>query len=233
MDKREHDRVVNFHGDRAVSLSEGHGIDVASQRMDDLDRECLAFALQTLPGSRRGMDLGCGSGAQGFRLAALGYEVTLVDIIDHTDFCAEVNRTLFQGRLYPICCDIRKMSKESLPGDITILYSQRFLHYLPYEEAVRVVKTLAARMLGDGRAFLSVGGINSELGEGYLEKDKSVRDRFGCLSAKMAEKHLVYAPLCLFSEEEFAEFGRQAGLRPQKVWSSPFGNVKGIFLPGN
>ena len=72
---------LNLYGDRLVATSGRHGGDIASQRIDELDRACLEFCLSLGPGVAAA-DIGCGLGAQGFRLAALGAAVTLCDPLD-------------------------------------------------------------------------------------------------------------------------------------------------------
>ena len=60
--------TLNLYGDRPISTTGAHGIDVASQRLDALDKEALEQVLQS--GERLScIDLGCGFGWQGVRFA--------------------------------------------------------------------------------------------------------------------------------------------------------------------
>jgi acetyl-CoA acetyltransferase len=72
--------TLNACGDVLIRTTGRHGGDISSQRMDDLDIAALAYALQlkgTAPGAA--IDLGCGQGMQGLRLAALGLDTLLID----------------------------------------------------------------------------------------------------------------------------------------------------------
>jgi hypothetical protein len=46
----------------------------------------------------------------------------------------------------------------------------------------------------------------------------------------MATKHSIREAVCLYTEEDLRRLGDLAGFRAQKVFSSQFGNVKGIFV---
>jgi len=56
---------------------DGHGVDVAVKRADDLDRTVLQY-IAAYPGCRV-LDLGSGAGGQSLRMATAGAHVTAVD----------------------------------------------------------------------------------------------------------------------------------------------------------
>lgn len=98
---------LNIYGDELIGTTGVHGADIALQRMDDLDRQCLEFIL--LNGDKRliAYDIGCGAGIQGMRFAALGCISRLYDIMDITSR-VEKFRELFSGSDIEFTCgDIR------------------------------------------------------------------------------------------------------------------------------
>ena len=62
---------------------DGHGVDVAVNRADDLDKRSLAYIAEH-PGCRV-LDLGSGAGGQSVRMAQAGASVLAVDQYDFTD----------------------------------------------------------------------------------------------------------------------------------------------------
>ena len=70
---------INLYGDKLLGTSGRHGADISSQRMDELDRTTIVFAAQMEDRECTAVDLGCGSGAHGLRLAALGLKSILID----------------------------------------------------------------------------------------------------------------------------------------------------------
>src|SRR5690349_17256430 len=75
---------INQYGDRFLPTDGGYGVDVASQRRDELDDECLEYiGVRTKAGlETRAVDLGGGCGAHSMRMGEAGAEVTMIDIVD-------------------------------------------------------------------------------------------------------------------------------------------------------
>ncbi len=222
--------ALSIMGDQLEPTTGSHGADIASQRIDDLDRECLRFALERAAGGGTAVNLGCGYGAQGFRLGCLGVGVWMFDLLD---LSAPVE--LFNGVLRlprPVHYrqkDVVTLEEADLPGRFDILYSQRFLHYLPFDVACRVLALVAGKMPPEGRAFLSASGIGSELGVGYPHAARPVEARYAALERGQADKHHIREPVCLYSEADLVALCARAGLRPVSTHRSTFGNVRGVF----
>jgi hypothetical protein len=45
----------------------------------------------------------------------------------------------------------------------------------------------------------------------------------------MQAKHAISGPVCLYTTAELERLVLAHGLRAIRVWTSPFGNVKGVF----
>jgi hypothetical protein len=220
---------LNLYGDSLVKTTGKHGADISSQRMDDLDVETLRYALQVKEKKGAVLDLGCGIGIQGLRLASLGFKTLLVDWmpVDMT-----VLRVAGLDDLLPLSYlmkDARALESADLPAEIAICYSQRFIHYLKFDEAVALLQLIRERMLSGAKLFLSASGLLSELGEDYSGKSHKISRRFSTLSASMAEKHNIHEPVCLYAPDELATLCQRASFSCDRVYSSAFGNVKGVF----
>ncbi len=218
---------LNLYGDVFTKTSGTHGSDIASQRIDELDRMSLKQACQELEVNV--LDIGCGLGAQSVRFALLGAKVTAVDIVDsgHTisDHLAllGMKTDAVDFRKTDICSFMDRCDKT-----YNVIYSQRFIHYLSYKEAFRLAEKLYQHTEKGGHVFISASGMSSELSNGY-DAGKTIEERFSKLEPQMAQKHGILEPVCLYYKEELQELFAKVGYTPVSIWTSSFGNVKAVF----
>ena len=219
---------LNLYGDRLVPTSGRHGGDIASQRIDDLDLACLQHCVALGPGAQA-VDIGCGLGAQGFRLAALGAAVTLRDPVDIAERIGQFNELFPAAEVRFLCCDARDLRAADFAQPLDIVYSQRAIHYLRFAEACALLEILRGVCRPDARFFISASGIDTELGDGYAGKASDVADRMAPLSPSMAAKHGVHDKIYLYALDDLARLGEAAGLDVISVTASAFGNKKAVF----
>jgi SAM-dependent methyltransferase len=224
----------NIYGDSSSEELSGYGVDISLQRADELDIALLHEVKSLQLKNVRVIDLGCGKGGQSIRLASIGCYVTAIDTQDFSKEIQENCRknNIPNDRATFIKCDIRYTS-EYLSGDYHYFYSQRAFHYIGYQDAEKLLKTLRQHFVRDfkGKLFISVSGIDSELGEGYEDKNKSVQHRFCQLSKAMKDKHKIILPVCLFSLAEFRDLLLKCKYRIDTIYTSEFGNIKAIAAP--
>ena len=105
------------------------------------------------------------------------------------------------------------------------------VHYLKYNETVKLLKQLKSVLTEDARVFVGVSGLASPLGNGYPDRNKPITQRFSPLSLKNQEirRHLMLKPVCLYTVEELVQLFESVGFRTVHARASAFGNVKGIF----
>jgi hypothetical protein len=77
----------------------------------------------------------------------------------------------------------------------------------------------------------SAAGLLSELGRQYPAYHRPVVERFAVLASEMAQKHQIHEPVFLYTKEDLIALCEAAAFVPSQVFSSSFGNVKGIFSP--
>lgn len=222
--------MLNLHGDKPKFLAPGFGADIASQRADDLDLMAIAQITDAFGEGRKlsALDLACGAGGQTLRMAQAGAKVMAVDIVDTASQLYKSAMSLFlKGSVLFIKADMRKSTLLIL-GTFDVIVCQRAIHYLPYEEALDSVHRMKEVLAQGGRLYMSASGIESELGSRYPGKSFPLARRYAPLSEEMAEKHGIHGPVCLYSEEDMAHLLTQAGLAIEKIYSSPFGNVKAV-----
>ena len=206
-----------------------HGVDIASQWTDELDLETLRFVVSPNIPKRVALDLGCGLGTQGIRLAVLGCKSVLYDLVDIGERVERVRKALGIQALEFRKLDLRQAAPEDFPAQTGVAYSQRFIHYLRFEEASCLLATLASRLCAGARLFISASGMQSELAAGYAHADNPVDQRFAPLADAMQAKHGVREPVCLYTKEELEGVVLGQGFTSIRTWTSPFGNVKGVF----
>lgn len=229
--KEETAPTLNLYGDTRTPTASGHGVDIASQRTDDLDDASIARVRKLVEaGTTRPLvfDLGCGFGAHSARLAAAGATVMAFDLDDNRE---EIRRRVVAEGVAEhvsfVQLDIRK-GLAPLQSKPDIIYSQRTLHYLTFDEAKSLLSMLAAKNNGPTAFFLSASGLNSELGNGYAHSSLPVEQRHSELAVDMREKHAIHGPVCLYSINDMMQLIRECGLIPINVHASPFGNIKAI-----
>ena len=87
-------------------------------------------------------------------------------------------------------------------------------------------------MAAGGRIYLSASGLDSELGQEYSGAGMAVERRYTPLSEVMRAKHAIHGAVCLYRQHELGEMIRSAGLVVEKLFASPFGNIKAVAKRG-
>lgn len=221
---------LNLYGDISSPTSGNHGPNISLQRIDDLDSASFSYALNRSSEEVSAVDLGCGAGVQGLRFASLGVTTLLVDRIPVASTlagCGGIDRFL---PLTYLRKDARFLKSADLPSNLAICHSQRFIQYLKHDEATQLLRTIREACIPSAKMFLSAGGLRSELGRGYEAVSSPVNERYGTLSPEMANKHGIFAPVCLYYPEELVALCVTAGFKCEKAFESPFGNIKGVFV---
>ena len=226
---------LNQYGDQFKPTDDGRGVDIASQRQDELDILSLAYVREQKSTSQTicAVDLGGGFGAHSIHLAEAGAQVTMIDL---TDMASENFRKAIEEKrvapenLHFIQKDFSTLSQADIPQEIDLLYSQRAIHYVPYQDAQRILRLLFNHMVKDGRAFISAAGYDTEYGKTYPDRDKPVQDRFNFVTADMREKHGITHKIVTYTEMEMGKLLESVGFSSVRVTRSSFGNIKATAL---
>ena len=234
------DAALNDYGDRLVPTGpDGYGGEISSQREDALDRMALRYAAQAtaLTTGRPAVayDIGCGQGAMALKFAAAGCAVVACDIEPMPHLAAFANKALGKSAatlpparnaaaqsLFVVVADARRVDWSGFPAP-DLVYSQRFLHYLRFPEAVALIRALTRRS-PRCNLYLSMSGRHSELGDGYT--DTPLECRFDYLADTMAGKHGIAQKVCLYALDDAERLAAECGLEIIRLWQSKFGNVK-------
>jgi len=208
------------------SIPGRYGVDVALTRADDLDRKLVAECQNLTNVSV--IDIGCGAGGQSLRLAQAGARVTGADIDDYDDAFEALRTThgLTEEQLQFVVSDARDLKKYLACKKFDYCCLQRVIHYLPYAQALELL--LILRVYVQKGLFVSVTGVESDIGINYMDKDTSVEKRFCILTTDDAETFSITQPVCLYTPEEFISLLQDAGWIIEECWVSAFGNSKAI-----
>lgn len=222
-------RQDDAQDDRPLKTRSGHGIDVAVQREDYLDGSAIR-QIRTLiagRGTARALDAACAAGGQARRMAKAGAAVTAVDL--HYDGGALLRAAADEGltQIDFVQADLRNPALYRRLGQFDLIIAQRFIHYLPFPEAVNVVRLFRDALLPEGTLYLSASGLGSELGQQY-DGAAHIAERFAPLWPPMANKHGIHGRVCLYEEHDMRALLEASGLRVEKLYASPFGNLKCI-----
>jgi SAM-dependent methyltransferase len=198
-----------------------YGVDVASTRLDDLDKRVLA-AIERMVSARVSpcvLDVGCGQGGLAVALAAAGATVTALDIDDYAE---TINLRTTNTSIDFIQADIRDwVATNTERFDLVVL--QRVLHYLPYKDAQIVLEKL--RHVSD-KLYLSVTGTTTAIASHYDALTMPITERWGKLDVVGQELFSITAPLCLYAESELGELLKKTGWQIEWLRVSDFGNIK-------
>jgi hypothetical protein len=215
--------------EQALASGASHGAEIAAQWVDELDLETLRFVVSPKIPKRVALDFGCGLGVQGIRFAVLGCKSVLYDVVDIGERIERVKQALGIQNLEFRQIDLRRATPEDFPKDIGVAYSQRFIHYLRFDEASRLLEMLAGRLCPNARLFLSASGLGSELEAGYADSGVAIEHRFAPLANEMQVKHGIRENVCLYAIEDLERLVLAHGFGAIRTWTTPFGNVKGVF----
>lgn len=218
---------INAFDDVVIKTTGDHGGDISSQRFDILDRKSLKYVINK-DKDVTAVDIGCGLAAQGLRFSLVGSDVTLIDIMDLSNRVSVLNNLFEMVQMDFLNKDVRNISLNDLPMNIDLIYSQRFIHYLTFNEAKEAIKMVSERVKPGGRIYISASGLQTELGEGYPDNNELPENRYSCLKPSVAEKHDIHNQVCLYEKEDMNELLSVAGFEPIDVFASEFGNIKGI-----
>lgn len=209
-----------------MNMKSNYGVDVALRRADDLDKLMLDWVMGNLPA--KVLDLGCGAGGQSLRLASLGAKITAVDILDYSEEFKEIRQqnSLSKESLRFFNADIKFLETVVKDEEFDICSLQRVIHYLNYQDALKLLAYLRNKV--GKKLYISVTGIESDIGHLYLDKNKPVKLRFCKLDKKSSEKFYIDEPICLYSKSEFEDLLKNSGWEVERCWFSAFGNVKAV-----
>ena len=218
---------INQYGDVLVHAgNSGFGGEISHQREDELDRAALARARGLISGADPRIpvayDIGAGYGTMAMKFATVGCLTVACDIAPMPSLRAFAAKTGAVALDNIIERDATKVDWSAFPQP-DIVYSQRFLHYLRFSDAVDLMRSILSAA-GECDIYLSMSGLHSELGAGY--PDAPLQERFAFLSEEMSGKHGIAQEVCLYEPTDAAELAELCDLTTVRIWSSDFGNIK-------
>jgi hypothetical protein len=114
------------------------------------------------------------------------------------------------------------------PYDIIVL--RRGLCSMPYAQGKVLIRQLMRKLKIGGKLYLSILGLHSELGEGYLGREQSIYERYSQLSPAMARKYDIRNEVCLYSERDLFLLLLESGASVLRTMTTIWGNVKAVAV---
>lgn len=208
---------------------DGHGVDVAVNRVDDLDKKALVY-IADHPDCQV-LDLGSGAGGQSLRMVQAGARVLAVDQFDFTAAFAALRLThsVSESQLRYVQGDIRNLPSLLNQERIDVVVMQRTLHYLRYQEAHELLQYLGT--MTDGMLYISVTGSSSLVRDTYPCVNDPISDRYCQLTQSGQDAFLIHESVCLYSQTELQTLLVDTGWEVVDSWVSAFGNIKAVCKP--
>jgi hypothetical protein len=205
---------------------------IKSQRMDDLDRACLDYIhyLKSKHNHINVIECGGRYGVHTKRMSIAGASVTMIDKIELPDdyFSAYGH----DGHIFPIIKHLRKnfldIVNDDIPSPLHIIYSQRALNYISYNDAYKLLTRFYNALESDGALFLSMAGAETEYGLTHEARHLPIDERFAKISPDMQDRHEIYDNICVYSQSELRDMVQKIGFCDVLLGQSGFGNVKMI-----
>lgn len=203
-----------------------YGVDIASTRLDDLDKRVLGAVkkLAALGQVPRVLDAGCGQGGLTRALLEAGASVVALDVVDYRQSVMNrlADHEIGSEYLEFVQADVVSWATVN-HNHFDIVVLQRVLHYLPYADAKKLLCSLRDRA---DCLYLAVSGLHTAIGNHYEVPLSPVARRWGILSRVGQELFSITAPLCLYTESEVRSLLEEAGWHVEWLRVSDFGNIK-------
>ena len=181
-----------------------HGIQITSSRIGKLEKEFIKFNLD-LPKSATVLDLGGGNGYISMILALLHKEVYFYDL--KIDFKLKIFKKLFTSKkLHLEKKDLREIEYIDFPKNIDSVYSARFFHYLTYKETEKLLRKISKNMKVGGKIFVTLSGVNSDIGKKYHCAENKIQERYCFLSKENQKRFQIKEKVTLYRKDELKEF---------------------------
>jgi len=210
-------------------LIQKRGIDIAEKRLDILSKSFFSYLLKQNAGQKI-LDLGCGSGFVGVTASFLHHKVFLYDIDDQYFLTKKIVflQKNFNLKIFFEKQDLSNINYKILPNGVDVVYMGSFLHYLKYDDAIKLLTIIKKKMRVGGRVFVSVSGLNSELGVGY-ENERDIKRRFSYLDSNNRDRFLIQKQVVLYEKKDLVKVFTDIGFKLIEIKETAFGNLKGVF----
>ncbi|MDD2741797.1 MAG: class I SAM-dependent methyltransferase [Rhodocyclaceae bacterium] len=165
------------------------------------------------------------------KFAKLGATVTAVD--RKSKFESIQNIVTASGLSAAISCAVLELPAipDELPNEpFDIIFIRYGLGHLHYEEARQVVRQLMLKLRIGGKLYVSILGLKSELGDGYIDADKDVQERFCYLSPALVKKYGIKSKVCLYTERNLFLLLLESGASVLRTLTTTYGNVKAVAV---
>jgi len=209
--------------------SGGFGGAYMNYERDSIEDALLPWLAGQSPGTV--LDLGCGHGGLGVRMAEEGHRVICWDLQPE---CVEASQAHFDDRGLSSSFDgmcgtmedpdcWQRIGRERGLLALTLM---RSLIWVPADTAVKVLVHARGKLAADGRVWFVVLGCDAPI---VPESHRAVplRQRFAPISPEAGELINMRQPVTTYSSRELAELFQEAGLTIGEMRTTGYGHHKG------
>jgi hypothetical protein len=165
------------------------------------------------------------------KFAKLGARVTAADREAHQqDVEGRILASGFNHEIRYAALELPNIPDDLPDEPYDIIVIRYGLSHLPYIQARAVIRQFMLKLRIGGKLYVSILGINSELGDGYDDCEKMVEDRFCNLSPAMIKKYNIKGKVCLYSERNLFLLLLEAGASVLRTLTTTYGNVKAVAV---
>jgi hypothetical protein len=187
-----------------LSINGKHGVCRSYYHPDEFDIKVIEYANSLAQGGitdLSALDLGCSPYfPQSWRLAKLGFNVDAFDLENPIDTFDQINKS-FKNRINYKVKDIATLKSSDLQPNYDIIYSNRCLPFLKYNQAYELIHMLVNQVKSKSRFFLSFFSESADYAANY-PMDLPLENRFVPLNNIVARKNQMLAPVCIYKYDE-------------------------------
>ena len=221
---------INCYGDKSILMKNGYGIDIASQRLDDLDKVILSNIDELILKKNKNdiniLEIGSGYGGLTREIILKGVNVFAIDCCDYRSSIDKFEK-MSQSQIVNFYQAVMpNIPKELNFYNFDFIVSQRTLHYLKYSEVKKLLSWCSQNQNKNGLIYISVSGMSSELSIGYRASNKLVESRWDFLNNSVSILHNLHHKICLYKMPELIAMMEMFNYAIIKDWASDFGNLK-------
>ena len=214
----------------ALPIGGGRGVCASFYSPDELDRRALAFAEDIVGGvdsdGLRALDLGCSPYfPMAARLARLGLTVDAFDIELPVREFPRINERL-DNRVNYLVRDLSDSRQKTLSRKYLLLYANRLLSHLRFEDARRILREFSDASVAGSRLFFSLSSLESDLADNYPHVSKPVAERYAAVQNERTTENRIFMPMCLYGDEDVTHLLAGTKFVVMKQFKSPSGSIK-------
>lgn len=214
--------IIDHRNKKYVTTDYGCGYAGRASEPDHLVRDALSWCDKLKKGGRipEILEVGCGDGSTALAFAQQGALVTAIDRENNLRDNAKAIAEAASDKITFLFKPAQHLKSSDMPDDIHIFFSNRTLHWMPYNQTKALLEQASRKMRPASKLFISVMNFKAHVAEGYpYTAHTPIARRFAPSSSDSRFKH----PLTLYTASEITGLLETTGFDIDKLEKTDWG----------